>query len=125
MFENTVLRRIFGRKRDEVTSEKRKLQNEYLNDLYSSPNMVRVTKSRSMRWVVHVARIRVRRGECRVLTGKVDGKRPLGRPRRRWKDNIKMYLQVVECGSMDGIELAQDRYGWPALVYVVMNNGVP
>jgi hypothetical protein len=91
MFENRVLRRIFGPKRDEVTAEWRKLHNEELNDLYSSPNTVRVIKS-GMRWTGHVARMGERKGVCRVLVGKPEGKRPLGRPRRGWKDNIKMDL---------------------------------
>ena len=83
MFENRVLRRIFGPKRDGVTGEGRKLHNEELNDLYSSPNIVRVIKSRRMRWAGHVASMVERRGVYRVLVGKPQGKRPLGRPRRR------------------------------------------
>ena len=83
------MRRIFGRKRDEVTGEWRKLHNEELNDLHSSPNIVRVIKSRRMRWAGHVARMGERRGVYRLLVGKPEGKRPLGRPRRRWEDNIK------------------------------------
>ena len=83
VFENRELR-IFGTKRDEVTREWRKLHNEELNDLYWSPNIVRVIKSRRMRWAVHVARMGERRGVYRVLVGKPEGKRPLGRPRRRW-----------------------------------------
>ena len=85
-----------------------KLHNEELNDLYS-PNIVRVIKSRRMRWAEHVARMGGSRGVYRVLVGKSEGKRPLGRPRRRWEDNIKMDLQEMECGDMDWIELAQDR----------------
>ena len=95
MFENRVLRRIFGPKRDGVTGEWRKLHNEELNDLYCSPNIVRVIKRRRMRWAGHVARMGDRRGVYRVLVGKPEGKRPLGRPRRRWEDNIKMDLQQV------------------------------
>jgi hypothetical protein len=83
VFENRVLRRIFGPKRDEVTRERRKLHNEGLNNLYCSPNIVQVIKSRRMRWVRHVARMGKGRGVYRVLVGKPDGKRPLGRPRRR------------------------------------------
>jgi len=98
---------IFGPKRDEVTGEWRKLHNEELNDLYCSPNIVQVIRSRRMRWTGHVARIGERRGVYRVLVGKPEGKRLLGRPRRRWEDNIKMNLQEVGCGSMDWIELAQ------------------
>ena len=87
-----VLRRIFGPRRDEVTGEWRRLHNEELNDLYSSPNNVRVIKSRRMRWAGHVARIGEKRGVYRVLVGKPEGRRPLGRPRRRWVDNIRMDL---------------------------------
>ena len=119
VFENRVLRRILGPKRDEVTGEWRKLHNEELNDLYCSPNTMRMIKSR-MRWAVHVARME--RGEVyRVLVGKPERKRPLGRHRRRWEDNIKMDLQEVGCGNMDWIELAQDRDRWRAFVNAVMN----
>ena len=90
MFEKRVLRRIFGRKRDDVTRESRKLHNEELNDMYFSPNIFRLIKSRRMRWTGHVARMGERRGVYRVLVGKPEGRRPLGRPRRRWEDNIKM-----------------------------------
>ena len=93
MFENMVLRRIFGPRRDEVTGEWRRLHNEELSDLYSSPNIVRVIKSRRMRWAGHVARMGEERGVYRVLVGKPEGKRPLGRPRRRWVDNIRMDLR--------------------------------
>jgi hypothetical protein len=92
VFENRVLRRVFGPKRDEVTGEWRKLHNEKLNDLYSLPNIVRAVKSRRMRWAGHVAHMVEDRGVHRVLVGKPEGKRPLGRRRRRWKDNIKMDL---------------------------------
>jgi hypothetical protein len=98
-FEKRVLRRVFWPKRDEVTGEWRKLHNEELNDLYSLPNIVRVLKSRRMRWAGHVARMGEESGVHRVLVGKPEGKRPLGRPRRRWEDNIKMDLQEVERGS--------------------------
>jgi hypothetical protein len=93
VIENRMLWRVFGRKRDEVTGEWRKLHNEELNDLYPLPNIVRVVKSRRMRWAGHVARIGEDRGVHRVLVGKPEGKRILGRPRRRWEDNIKMDLQ--------------------------------
>ena len=125
MFENRVLRRILGPKRDEITGEWRKLRNEELNDLYCSPNIVRVIKSRRTRWAGHVVCMGERRGVYRVLVGKAEGKRPLGRPRLRWEDNIKMDLQEVGCGGMDWIELAQDRDRWQALVNAVMNLGVP
>jgi len=107
--ENRVLRTTFGPKRDEVTGEWRKLHNEEHNDLYCSPNIVRVIKSRRIGWAGHVARIGEGRDVCRILVGKPEGKRPLGRPRRRWEDNIKMDLQEVGCGGIDWIELAQDR----------------
>jgi hypothetical protein len=94
VFDNTVLRRILGPKREKVTGEWRKLQNEELNDLYCSPNIVWVIKLR-MRWAGHVASMGERRGVYRVLVGKPKGKRPLGRPRHRWEENIKMVLQEV------------------------------
>jgi len=125
VFENMVLRRIFGPRRDEVTGEWRRLNNEELNDLYSSPNIVQVIKSRRMRWAGHVARMGEERGAYSVLVGKPEGKRPLGRPRCRWVDNIRMDLQEVGCGYRDWIGLAQDRDGWWMLVSVVMNLRVP
>ena len=94
-----------------------------LNALYPSPNIVRVIKSR-MRWVGHAARMADRRGVYRVLVGKSEGRRPLGRPRSRWKD-IKMDLQEVGCGVMDWIELAQNRDRWRVTVNAVMNLRVP
>jgi len=98
VFENMVLRRIFGPRRDEVTWEWRRLHNEELNDLYSSPIIVRVIKSRRTRWAGHVARMGEGRGVYRVLVGEREGRRPLGQPRRRWVDNIRMDLQEVGCG---------------------------
>ena len=118
MFENTVLRRIFGPKRDEVTVEWRKLHNEEINYLYST-NIIPVIKSRRMRWAGHVERIGERRGVYRVLVGNLRGKRPLGRPRRIWENKVKIDLQ--ECGGMNWIELAQDRDRWGALAIAVMN----
>jgi len=125
VFENMVLRKIFGPRRDEVTAEWRRLHNEELNDLYSSPNIVRVIKSRRLRWAGHVARMGEERGVYRVLVGKPEGKRLLGRPRRRWVDNGRMDLQKVGCGYMDWIGLAQDRDSWRTLVIAVMNFRVP
>ena len=125
VFENMVLRRIFGPRRDEVTGEWRRLHNEELNDLYSSPSIVRVIKSRRLRWAGHVARISEDRGVYKVLVGKPEGNRPLGRPRRRWVDNIRMDLQEVGYGYMDWIGLTQDRDRWRTLVSAVMNLRVP
>ena len=121
MFENMVLRRVLGLRRDEVTGEWRSLHNEELNYLYSSPNIVRVIKSRRVRRAAHVARMGEERGAYRFLVGKPEGKRPLGRPRHRWRNNIRMDLQEVECGYVDWIGLAQDRDRWRTLASAVMN----
>jgi len=125
VFENTVLRRIFGPTRDEVTWEWRRLHNEELNDLCPSPNIVQGITSRRMRWAGCVARMGEERGVYRVLVGKPEGKRPLGRPRLRWVDNIRTDLQEVGCGYMDWIGLAQDRDRWRTLGHAVMNLRVP
>ena len=125
VFENRVLRRIFGPKRDGVTGEWRKLHKEELNDVYCSPNIVRVITFGIMSWAGHVARMEEGRGVHEVLVGKPDGKRLLGRPRRTWEDNIKMYLEEVGRGCRDWMELAKDRDRWRALVSTVMNFGVP
>jgi len=125
VFEDRVSRRVFGSKRDEVIGERRKLHNEELSDLYSLPNIVRVVKSRRMRWAWHVVRMGEERGVHRVLVGKPEGKRPLGRPRLRWEDNIKMDLQEVRGACGDWKEMAQDRDRWRALVSTVMNLRVP
>jgi hypothetical protein len=119
VFENRVLRRIFGPKRDEVTGGWRKKHNEELH------NLIRVIKSRRMRWAGHVARMGERRNAYRTLVGKPEGKRPLGRPRRTWVDNIKMDLREIGWGGMDWIDLAQDRDQWRALVNTLMNLRVP
>jgi hypothetical protein len=125
VFENKVLRRIFGPKRDEVTGEWRRLHNKELNALYSSPNIIRVIKSRRLRWAGHVARMVERRGAYRALVGKPEGRRPFGRPRHRWEENIKMDLREVGWGGMDWIDLAQDRDRRRALVNAVMNLRFP
>ena len=105
--------------------EWRRLHNEELNDLYSSPNIVRVIKSGRMRWAGHVARMGEEREVYRVLLGKPEGRRPLGRPRRRWVDNIRMDLREVGYGYIGWIGLAQDRDRWWTLVSAVMNLRVP
>jgi hypothetical protein len=109
VFENRVLRRIFGPKRDEVTGEWRKLHNEELHSLYSSPDIVRQVKSRRMRWAGHVARMGEERKVYKVFVGKLEGKRPHGRPRRRWEDGIRMDLREIGLGGVDWIRLAEDR----------------
>ena len=125
VFENMVLRRIFGPRRDEVMGEWSKLHNEELNDLYSSLNIVRVIKSKRMRWAGHVARMGEERGVYRVLVGKPEGRRPPGRPRRRCVDNIRMDLQEVGCRYMDWIGMAQNRDSWRTLLSAVINLRVP
>ena len=125
VFENRVLRRVFGPKRDKVKGEWRKLHNEELSELFSLPNIVRVVKSRRMRWAGHVARMGEGRVVHRVLVGKPEGKRPLGRSRRRWEDNVKMDLQEVGGSCGDWMELAQDRDRWRALVVTMRNLRVP
>jgi len=119
-----ALSRIFGTRRDEVTGERRRLHNEGLNDLYCLPNIVRVIKSRRMRWAGHVARMGEEWGVYRVFVGKPEGRRPLGRPRRTWVD-IRMALQEVGCRQVDWIGLAQDRDRWRTLVIALMNLRVP
>jgi len=101
------------------------MYNKEVNNLYCSPNIVRVIKSRRMRWAGRVARMGEGRVVYRVLVGKPEGRRPLGRPRHRWEDNIRMDLQELECGGMDWIELAQDRDRWWALVNAVINLRIP
>jgi hypothetical protein len=119
--ENRVLRRIFGPKRDEVTGEWRKLHNEELHNLYSYPDIIRLIKSRRMRWAGHVARMGEERKVYKVLVGKTEEKRPLGRTRRRWEDGIRMDLREIHLGSVDWIRLSQDRDRWRAVVSAVMN----
>jgi hypothetical protein len=107
-----VLRRIFGPKRDEMTGGLRKLHNEELRDLYSLPSILGIIKSPSMRWAGHVARVEEKRNAYRLLVGKPEGKRPLGRPRRKWMDNIRMDLGEVGWRDVYWIGLAQDRNRW-------------
>jgi hypothetical protein len=125
VFVNRVPRRIFGPKRDRVTGGWRKLHNKELHNLYSSPSTIRIIKSRRMRCAGHVARMGKKRNAYRLLVGKPEGKRPLGRPRHRWMDNIKMDLLEKRLSGVDWIGLAQDRYRWRALVNSVMNLWVP
>jgi hypothetical protein len=125
VLENRVLRRIFGAKRDEVTGGLRGLHNGELRDLYSSPSIIRMIKSRRMRWEAHAARIGKRRNAYRLLVGKPEGKRPLRRPKRRWVGNIKMDLLEIGWGGVDWIGLAQDRDKLRAFVNAVMNLRVP
>jgi hypothetical protein len=124
VFQNRVLRRIFGPKREEDGSW-RKVHNDELRSLYSSLNIVRVIKSRRMRWAGQVARMGEGRGAHRVLVGRPKGKRPLGRPRRRWEDNIKMDLGEIGIDGANWIRLAQDRVQWRAFVNTVMNLRIP
>jgi hypothetical protein len=119
VFENRVLR-IFGPKREE-DGLRRKLHNDELHSLYSSPNIVRVIISRRMRWARHVARMGEGGGVYRVLVGMPEGKRPLGRPRRRWEDDIKMNLREIRINEAKWIRLDQDRVQWRAFVNTVMN----
>jgi hypothetical protein len=117
--EKRVLRRIFGPKRERDGSWRK------LHDLYSSQNFVRVIKSRMMRWAGHVTRMGEGRSVYRVLVGRSEGKRPLGRPRRRWEDNIKMDLRELGIDEANWIRLVQDRAQWRAFVNTVMNFRIP
>jgi hypothetical protein len=125
VFENRVLRRIFGPKRDGVTGGWRKLHIKELHNLYSSATIIIIIKSRWLRWAGHVARMREKRNVYRLLVGKSEGKRLLGRPRRMWIDNIKMDLLEIGLSVVDWIGLAQNRYRWRALVNSAMNLRVP
>jgi hypothetical protein len=116
MFENRVLRRIFG---------PREVHNVDLHDLYSSPCIVGTITSRRMRWMGHVARIGEKRKVYRLLVGKPEGRRPLGRPRCRWVDHMRMDLRDIGWGGVDCIGVAQDRDKWRAFVNAVMNLRVP
>jgi hypothetical protein len=125
VFENRVLRKIFGLKRDEVTGGWRKLHNEELHGFYFSPSIIRVIKSRRMRWAGHVARMGEVRDAYNILVGKPEERRPLGRPRRRWEDNIKVDFGEIGFGYVDWIHLAQERDRCRALVNTMMSLRVP
>jgi hypothetical protein len=124
VFENRVLRRIFGPKREEDGSW-RKLHNDELHSLYSSLNIVRMIKSRRIRWAGYVARVGEGRGVYRILVGRPEGKRPLGRPRHRWKYNIKLDIREIGIDGAKLMRLAQDRVRWRAFVNTLMNLWVP
>jgi hypothetical protein len=109
----------------EVDGSWRRLHNDELHSMYSSPNIVRVLNARRMRWAGHVARMGEGRGVYIVLVGRPEGKRPLGRPRRRWEDNIKMDLREIGINGANWIQLDQDRVQWRAFVNTVMNLRVP
>jgi hypothetical protein len=119
--ENSVLKRIFVPKRDEVAGDWRKLHNEELHNFYSSPDIIRQVKSRRMRWAGHVARMGEGRKVYKVLVGKPEGKRPLGRSRRRWENGIRMDLREIGFRGVDWIRLSQYRDRWRAVVIAVMN----
>jgi hypothetical protein len=124
MFENRVLREIFGPKRDEMTREWRKLHNEELHDLYSSPITIRIIKSKRMGWAGHIAQME-KKNVHRLLVGKPEGRRLLRKPRCSWVDNIRMDLGEVGWGDVDWIGLVQDRNRWRALVNSVSNLRFP
>jgi hypothetical protein len=120
-----VLRRIFGPKGDQLTGGWKKLHNEELHNLYSSPCIIRMIKTERMRWAGHVARMGDKRNAYRILVGQPEGKRPLGRPRHKWVDNIKIDLGEIGWDDVDWIDRAQDRDQWRALVNTALNLRVP
>jgi hypothetical protein len=124
-FENRMVRRIFKSKRYEVIGGWRKMHSEELHNLYFSPSKIIMTKSRRMRWTEHVARMGEKRNAYRILVGKSERKRPLGKSKRRWKDNVRMDLREIGWGGVDWIDLAQDKNQWKALVNTVINLRVP
>jgi hypothetical protein len=122
VFENRVLRRIFGPNSDEVTGEWKKLLNKELHNLYLSPDIIRQIKSRRMRWTEYVSRMGEERKVYKILVGKPEGKRPLGKPRCRWENGVRMNLREIGLGVVDWIRLALDRDRWRAVVSAVMNH---
>jgi hypothetical protein len=125
VFENRVLRRLFGPKTDKVTGEWRKLHNDELHDLYSLSSIIGIIKARRIRWAGHVARMGAKRTAYKLLVGNSEGRRTLGRPCCRWLDNIRMDLVQVGCSDVDWIGLAQDKDRWRAAVNSVLNLRVP
>jgi hypothetical protein len=125
LIEKRVLRRIFGPKRVKVTGGWRKLHNEELHNLCSSPNVIRIIKLRRMRWAGHLARMGWNMNACRTFVEKPEGKRTVGRPRISWEDYMTMNLREVGWGGMDRIVLAEDRDRWRAVMNTVMNIRVP
>jgi hypothetical protein len=121
LFANRVLGRIFGLKRDEVRGGWRKLHNKELHKLHSSPSIIKMIKSRRIRWTGHIARMGEKRTTYRLVVGKLEGKKPLGRPRRGWVDTTQMNLRDIGQGGLDYIDVAQDRDQWRDLVNTVMN----
>ena len=124
VFENRILRRLFGPKWD-AKGEWRRLHNEELHSLYRLPNIVRVIKSRSLRWTGHVARMNKGRSALRIVTGTPAGKRPLRRPRHRWEDNIRVDLKEIGINTRNWVDMAQDKDYWKTLVNVALNLRVP
>ena len=124
VFENSILRRIFGPKRDE-NGQWRRLHNEELHSLYRSPITIRVIRSRRLRWAGHVPRMEEARSAFKILTGKPSGKRPLGRPRRRWENNIRINLEEIGINAGNWVDSAQDMDYWRALVNAALNLQVP
>jgi hypothetical protein len=120
-----VLKRIFGPKGDEVIGGWRKLHNEEFHNLYCSPSIIRIIKSRRMRWAGHVARMGEKRNAYRILVEKPEGNRPLGRPRRRWEHNIRMDLREIGWHGLDWVDRAQDRDQWRVFANTVMKFRVP
>jgi hypothetical protein len=125
VFEKRVLRSIFGPKKEKVTGGWRRLHNEELHNLYTSPDIIMVIKSRKMRWAGHVVQMGEMRNAYNILVGKSEVKRPFGIPRLRWEDNIKMDLKEIGWEGVDWIHQVQDRVQWQALMNMVMKLCVP
>jgi hypothetical protein len=124
VLENRVLRKILGHKGEEVAGDWRRLHNEELHNLYASLNTIRFIKSRRMRLAGHVGRMEAMRNSYKILVGKCEGKRLLGRPRRRWEDDIRMNLRELDREGIDWMHLAQNRHQWRSILKTVINLGV-